>query len=72
MIRVVASNYPVEVGWAAFHAAAIRFHRIYANADRLHDTDADRARWIKVAQEVARLWDEWCKLFAAAEPRPAA
>lgn len=73
MIHVVASNSPVEVAWAAFDTAAIRFHRMYAQADATQDTDTDRARRMAAAQDVARLWDEWRKLFLGDdEPRPAA
>ena len=58
---------------AAFDAAAIRFHRMYSRADALHDGDADRAARMKAAEDVARLWDEWRKLFLGDdEPRPAA
>jgi hypothetical protein len=73
MIHVVASNDPVDVAWAAFDRAAIRFHRMYARADIMHDGEADRAERMKAAQEVATLWDEWRKLFIGDdEPRPAA
>jgi hypothetical protein len=75
MIQVVASNAPVDVAWAAFDRAAIRFHRMYSRLDpRFPDDDADRAERMKAAQEVATLWDEWRKLFLGddADPRPAA
>ena len=74
MIRLASSQTPVEAAWAAFDAAAIRFHRMYAKADNLHDTDGDRATRMAAAQEVARLWEEWRALYLTegAEPRPAA
>lgn len=72
MIRLAADNSPVEVAWAAFDAAAIRFHRMYATRDPMHDSAEHRAERMALAQDVAKLWDEWRALFLGDEPRPAA
>jgi hypothetical protein len=74
MLIIAASNSPEQVAWAAFDDAALRLHRMYATADLSTGSDADRARRLQMAIEVARLWDEWRELFLAGgdEPRPAA
>jgi len=74
MIRVVASNDPVDVAWAAFDAAAISFHSLYsaaADMDR-DDTEVARRARFEAAQDVVRLWDEFLRLSVGDEPRPVA
>ena len=74
MLIVAASNSPEQVAWAAFDEAALRLHRMYATADLNTGDDADRARRLQMAIEVARLWDSWRTIFLGSdnEPRPAA
>ncbi len=67
MIRVVASNSPIDAAWAAFDAAAIELNRMY----RFPRASEANERRVK-AQEVLRLWDAWRALFLGDEPRPAA
>lgn len=77
MIRVVASNSPVEAAWAAFDAAALSFHALYgaaADSER-EDTAQTRAIRMKAAQEVVGLWDDFRNLYladAGHDPMPAA
>ncbi len=73
MMRLAVENTPAEVAWAAYDAAAIALHALYAAAadmDR-EDTSAERAARMKAGQEVVRLWDEWRALFLG-EQRPRA
>lgn len=73
-IRVIASNDPVDAAFAAFDAAAIRFHRMYGKA-QIDDSPEERAERMRAGQEVVRLWDEWRELFLSVggeDPRPAA
>ena len=73
MIRLAIENTPASVAWAAFDAAAIRYHRGYAAVGESTDTEEARARRMKDAEELVRLWDEWRALFDAEnEPKPAA
>jgi hypothetical protein len=71
MIRLVVENSPVEAAWAAFDAAALSLHALYSAAERgTADTTQDRTARIQAAQEVARLWDQFTKLFLAdSEPK---
>jgi hypothetical protein len=77
VIRLAVENSPVEAAWAAFDAAALALHQIYAAVDPFDPifgdtTDGRRLRMSK-AQEVARLWEEWRALYLAeSDPRPAA
>ncbi len=68
MIRVVASNDPVDIAWTAFDAAALKLHRMYSNPASGASSSAER---MAKAQEVVRLWDEWRKLFLDGEDGPA-
>lgn len=67
MIRLAATTSPVDLAWAAFDEAAIRFHRAYAIAP-LFDAPEDRTRRQGEAVEVLRLWEEWRELFLGDEP----
>lgn len=73
-IQLAASNSPVDVAWLAFDRAALRMHRLYANASSVPDTPEERERRMQAGQEVVRLWDEWRTLYLrdGDEPRPAA
>lgn len=72
MVHLVSTTSPVDAAWAAFDAAAIRLHRMYADG-RLGDPDELRAERMALSQEVSRLWDEWRSLYLGTdEPRPAA
>lgn len=73
MIRVAASNSPVEVAWAAYDAAELRRLRLYQQLDVAADTPLARHARMKAAEESARLHEEWRKLFLSDnDPRPAA
>lgn len=69
MIRLAASNSPVEAAWAAFDDAAIELHRLYRAAERLPETAAARAYRMERSIRVVKLWDAWRALFlGATEP----
>ena len=63
MIRLAAATSPVDLAWAAFDAAALRFHYMYRHVDLTTDTPADSAVRQRLAGETARLWNEWRELF---------
>lgn len=72
--RVVASNSPEDAAWAAFDAAALRMHMLYAEATRdCSDTTERRKERLDAATDAARLWDEWRDLFLNEDdPNPGA
>ncbi|KQO13256.1 hypothetical protein [Sphingomonas sp. Leaf242] len=72
MIRLATTTSPVDLAWAAFDAAALRFHYMYRHIDLTTDTPADSAARQRLAGETARLWDEWRKLFLGDDPGDAA
>ncbi|MGA1800216.1 hypothetical protein VH567_15705 [Sphingomonas sp. 4RDLI-65] len=72
MIRLAATTPPVDLAWAAFDAAALRFQHMYRHIDLATDTPADSAVRQRLAGETARLWDEWRKLFLGDDPGSAA
>lgn len=72
MIRLAAATSPVDLAWAAFDAKALLLNHVYRNVDLLTDTPADRAQRMTLANETARLWNEWRTLFLADEPGDAA
>ena len=73
MIHIAASNSPVEIAWAAFDAAAIRLNELYARADGVPDTPAERKARYDLSLEVVRLWNEFRILLVGDDdPRPAA
>lgn len=73
MIRLAADNTPVEAAWAAFDHAAIVFNRLYRDDNLIPDNADARARRMKQAEEVLRLWSAWRALYLADDsPRPAA
>lgn len=72
MIRLATVTDPVDLAWAAFDAAALRLHYLYGTIDLITDTPDDRAQRMKLAIEVARLWNEWRKLFLGDVPGDAA
>ncbi len=71
MLTCVASNTPAEAAWAAYDAAAIALHSLYAAAAEMdrEDSPAERVARMRAGQEVVRLWDEWRALFLS-EQRP--
>ena len=67
MIHLAATTSPVDLAWAAFDAAALRFQYMYRDIDLTTDTPADSAVRQRLAGETARLWDEWRTLFLGDE-----
>lgn len=63
MIRLASTQSSVDAAWSAFDCAAIRLHRMYSEQDT--DTPKHRAARMALAQDVARLWDEYRALFLA-------
>lgn len=72
-MEVVASNSPEQAAWAAYDAAQIALHEVYAAVNPQSDTAEQRHARFEAAQEVARLWHDFVRLFSdGPEPRPAA